>query len=383
WLGLDWDEEVRQSTRLDRYREAADRLRAAGRLYPCYETPEELELKRRLQRAQGRPPVYDRAALSLDAQERGRLEGEGRRPHWRFLLDRSTAVAWDDLIRGPQHVDPGSLSDPVLVRADGSFLYLLPSSVDDIALAVTHVIRGEDHVTNTGEQIQLIEALEAVPPAFAHFPLLRGAGGAPLSKRAGDLSIRALREGGAEPLAIVSLLACLGTGRSPEAVRDLDELVAQFDLGAFSRSSAIFDPEELDRLDARLLHHREYEEIAARPEMAGVTRELWEAVRGNIGHLAEVQDWRRIVEGPIEPVIEAEDRDFLARAAELLPPVLDKEGWRAWTAALKKQTGRKGRALFRPLRLALTGREAGPEMAALLLLIGRGKAQARLKGEKA
>ncbi len=382
WLGLDWDEEVRQSARLDLYREAADRLRRSGRLYPCYETPEELALKRRLQRARGRPPVYDRAALKLDAEERARLEAEGRRPHWRFLLDRSAPVCWRDLIHGRMHVDPASLSDPVLVRADGSFLYLLPSCVDDAALAVTHVIRGEDHLTNTGEQIQLATALGARPPVFAHFPLLHGPGGAPLSKRAGDLSIRALREGGAEPFAVVALLACLGTGRSPESVRDMDDLVARFDPAAFSRSSAVFDPAALARLDARLLHRREYEEIADRPEMSGVARELWEAVRGNIAHLAEVQEWRRIVEGPVEPRIAAEDREFLARAAERLPARLDGRGWREWTAALKEETGRTGRALFLPLRRALTGRDHGPEMAALLPLIGREKARARLKGER-
>ncbi|RMF74404.1 MAG: glutamate--tRNA ligase, partial [Alphaproteobacteria bacterium] len=240
WLGLDWDEEIRQSSRIDRYRAAAERLKEAGRLYPCYETPEELALKRRVQRMRGRPPVYDRTALGLSEEERARLEAEGRRPHWRFLLATDAAVEWEDLIRGHQRIDPASLSDPVLIRADGSFLYLLPSVVDDIDLGVTHVIRGEDHVTNTAEQIQLITALGGKLPAFAHFPLMLGPDGRPLSKRAGDISLRRLREEGVLPLAVLALLATLGTGRAPESVTSREELIADFDIGAFSKAAVRF-----------------------------------------------------------------------------------------------------------------------------------------------
>ena len=383
WLGLDWDEEIHQSARVDRYRRAAERLKEAGRLYPCYETPEELDLKRRVQRMRGRPPVYDRAALGLSEGERSRLEAEGRRPHWRFLLETDAPVEWDDLIRGRQRIDPASLSDPVLVRADGSFLYLLPSVVDDIELGITHVIRGEDHVTNTAEQIQLVTALGGRPPAFAHFPLLLAADGRPLSKRAGDASLRRLREEGVEPLAIVALLATLGTGRAPESVTSLDALVADFDLAAFSKAAVRLDPDQLHRLSRHALHHLPWTVVADRPELAGVGPELWEVVRGNLDSLADLGHWKRVVAGGIVPVIADADRGFLAEAAELLPEDWAGDVWSRWTAAVRARTGRKGQALFLPLRRAITGRETGPEMSRLLPLIPRALVERRLKGEEA
>jgi len=263
WLGLIWDIEARQSDRLQAYDEAVEALKAAGRLYPAYETPDELERRRKRQRAQGLPPIYDRAALKLTDADRARLEAEGRQPHWRFKLD-DRAVVWDDLIRGEQSIDAGSLSDPILVRADGSYLYTLPSVVDDIAFGITHVIRGEDHVANTGAQIQIFEALGAAAPAFAHHNLLVGADGEALGKRLGTLSIRAMREEGLEPLAILSHSAAIGTSDAVRAHQGLDTLIESFDLAKVSRAPARFDMAELRALNARLLHERAYAEVAER-----------------------------------------------------------------------------------------------------------------------
>ena len=384
WLGLDWDDEARQSARLDRYCAAAEKLKAAGRLYPCYETPEELALKRRMQRARGLPPVYDRAALELGAAERARLEAEGRRPHWRFRLETGARVAWDDLIRGRQEVDPASLSDPVLIRADGSFLYLLPSTVDDIEFGISHVIRGEDHVTNTGEQLQIFAALGATPPHFAHYPLLKAKDGGKYSKRAGSATLAALREeADLEPQTILSFLARLGTSDPIEPFVDPAPLVEGFDFSRFSRAGASVDAGVLDQLNARVLHLMPYERVKERPLMAGLGADFWEAVRSNLTHFGEVAVWRKVVEGPLEPLIEEADRGFCARAAGMLPGKIDAASWKSWTEALKAATGRKGRALYRPLRRALTGREHGPEMAALLPLIGAERARKRLLGETA
>jgi len=384
WLGLDWDEEARQSARLDRYTAAAARLEAAGRLYPCYETAEELDIKRRMQRARGLPPVYDRAALKLTDDDRAALEAEGKRPHWRFLLDRDSHPAWEDMIRGRQAVDPASLSDPVLIRADGTFLYMLPSTVDDIELGITHVIRGEDHVTNSGEQIQIFEALGATPPAMAHYPLISAKSGEKFSKRAGSGTLEALREeAGLEPEAIAAFLARIGSADPVEPVTDIRELVEGFDIGRYSKSAAKFDPGELDHLNARILHAMPFDRVRSRPGMDGVSEVLWRAVRGNLEHLREVADWRRVVEGPVTPLIDDADAGFLADAATSLPAMLDDTAWARWTAELKTASGRKGKALFMPLRKALTGRAAGPEMAALLPLIGADRARARLRGETA
>jgi glutamyl-tRNA synthetase len=394
WLGLLWSREERQSERTERYDLAAARLRASGRLYPCYETEEELDRRRKRQMAMGRPPLYDRAALRLDAAELERLNSEGRRPHWRFRLANAepgslaplpTIVSWNDLIRGDQTVDAGSLSDPVLIRADGTYLYTFTSVVDDIEMGITHVVRGEDHVTNTGVQVQLFEALGVVPPAFGHHSLLVGADGQALSKRLGALSIEGFRAAGIEPLAVVTHAALVGTSDAIQPVAGLDALAALMAFDKISTAPARFDVDELMALNARLLHGLPYEAVAgrlARLEVGGEpgrARAFWEAVRGNIGVLGEVRDWWAVVGGDITPLIE--DGAVLSAAAELLPAEpWDGGTWGIWTAAIKERTGAKGRALFHPLRLALTGREAGPELKALLPLIGRARAAARLAG---
>jgi len=380
WLGLDWALKERQSERLAHYDAARDRLIAAGRLYACYETPEELDFKRKRLLAQGRPPVYDRAALRLSDADRARLEGEGRHPHWRFKL-APEEVRWNDLVRGPQHIDEASQSDPVLVRADGSYLYSFTSVVDDIAFAITHVIRGEDHVTNSAAQIQIFRALDAAVPAFAHLPLLVDATGGGLSKRAGSLSIGELRDRGIEALAVSALLARLGTADPVEPVTSLEAPVATVDFGRVGRAAARFSEEELSHLSARTLHLLLYAAVRDRlPENVGEA--LWLAVRGNLSTLADAADWAEIVGGALTPTLE--DPAFLEQAAARLPAEPWTEAtWKEWTSAVSAATQRKGRALFHPLRLALTARETGPEMAKLLPLIGRAKAAARLNGQTA
>ncbi len=385
WLGIVPDISVRQSQRVSLYDAAAARLKASGRLYACYETPEELDRRRKRQQARGLPPVYDRAALDLTEADRARLAAEGRRPHWRFLLHR-VDIAWDDGIRGPSHIDCASLSDPVLIREDGSYLYTLPSVVDDIDLGVTHVIRGEDHVTNTAVQVQLFTALDGKVPVFAHHNLLTTAGGEGLSKRSGALSLGGLREAGVEPLAVAALAVLTGSSDAVQPVESLDALGALFDLSHISRNPARFDPVELDHLSARTLHILPFGAVSGRLDAVGISggraEAFWLAVRGNLERFADVAIWWSVVKGPTVPVVE--DEAFLATAGALLPAEpWDQATWSAWTASVKSATARKGKALFHPLRLALTGRETGPELAVLLPLIGRVKAAARLAGRPA
>jgi glutamyl-tRNA synthetase len=395
WLGVTADLTVRQSDRAARHHAVTEDLKARGLLYPCYETADELDRMRARRRLRGLPPVYDRAALRLDAAGRARLEAEGRRPHWRFLLPnhdgdpfatRRTEVAWTDLCRGAETVDLASLSDPVLVREDGTWLYTLPSVVDDVDLGVTHVIRGEDHVTNTGVQIALFEAIAGRAPAFGHHNLFVDAAGEGLSKRTGAASLRGLRAAGYEPEAVAVLAVTLGTSRPAEPVGSLADLVAGFDLAAVSRSPARFDPADLDALNARVVHGLPFDRVADRLAALAIPPDpaFWAAVAGNCGRLPDAADWWRVVTGPVVAAVDPADRAFLAGAAGLLPPEpFDGTSFRTFTAALSAATGRKGRALFHPLRRALTGLDAGPEMAALLPLIGREEAVRRLEAAAA
>ncbi len=387
WLGLTYDVFARQSERAQVYRAAADRLKAAGRLYACYETADELERKRRRQQARNSPPVYDRTAMHLTDAQRSALEAEGRVAHWRFFLGEGTAE-WQDLIRGPVSIDLASVSDPVLVRSDGQFLYTLPSVVDDIDFAITHIVRGEDHVTNTATQIALFKALGGEPPQFAHHPLLVMADGSALSKRLGSLAIRELRNEGYEPMAINALLAKIGTADPVEPRAALDQLAAEFEFAKIGRAPARFDMGELKAVDAKLLHETPYERVADRLRAIGVSapREraeaFWLAVRGNLETFSDAAVWWQVVEGPLEPVVE--DAALCASAAGLLPcePFGD-DTWSTWTREVSQQLNVKGRALFHPLRLALTGRGDGPELKKLLVLIGERRARARLLGEMA
>jgi glutamyl-tRNA synthetase len=382
WLGLSWDRFARQSDRLDRYAIAAERLKAAGRLYPSFETQDELELKRKLAQSRGRPWIYDRAALALSPAEIAAKLAAGERPHWRFKLAHER-IAWDDLVRGPVAFEGGNLSDPVLIRADETPLYTFSSVVDDGEFAISHIVRGEDHVTNTAVQIQIFEALDFPVPTFAHLSLIVGTGGEALSKRSDSLSLAALRESGIEALAIDSLLARLGTSDPVEPSLSLDELAAAFDFAKFGRAPPHFDPAALRELNGRILHLMPYEAAAERlPPGAG--REFWEAVRPNLDRVSDAELWWQVCQGPIAPEIAPEDAAFLAQAAALLPQgPFDLDTWDAWIGALKAATGRKGKALFLPLRKALTHHDHGPELRNLLPLIGRDRAVRRLRGETA
>jgi glutamyl-tRNA synthetase len=379
WLGIEPAMTVRQSDRVALYDAARDRLIALGRLYPAYETENELDRKRMRARAMGKPPIYDRAALSLTPDQKQRYEAEGRKPHWRFRLD-GRPVQFDDLIKGPQTVNTASMSDPVLIREDGSYLYTLPSVVDDIDLGITHVIRGEDHVSNTGTQIEIIESLGGAVPFFAHHNLLTGAEGEGLSKRLGSLSLAELREQGFEGLAVATVAALTGTSLPIEPYADLKALAQALDLSTVSHSTARFDPAELEQLNARILHAMPYEVAMPRLKARGLDDErLWILLRENLTRFNEIADWARLVRGPIVPDIADEDRDYVAVARETLPAEPWDEGtWALWTNALKEKTGRKGKALFLPLRLALTGRHDGPELKSLLPLLGRTASLARL-----
>lgn len=375
WLGLDPAEEARQSDNLEAYQRAFDQLRTQGRIYPAYESAQELDLKRKIQLGRGLPPIYDRAALALSDGERAAKEAEGIAPHWRFRLDHDEPIIWEDGIRGPQHFDPAQLPDPVIRRADGSWLYMLPSVVDDVEMAITDVLRGEDHVSNTAVQMQMFTALGAVPPRFAHEALLVGREGK-LSKRLGSLDARTLRERGIEAKAVVALLARLGTSLPVEPGLSREELLASFELATFGRAPAKFDEEELERVNTAIVHALSYDDVADRlPE--GMGAQGWEAIRPNLAMVSDAGEWWRVVTGPIDqPAFDEETRRFLAQAGAAL--VWSADPWRDLTNVLKAQTGRKGKALFLPLRQALTGRDHGPDMASLLPLIGEEEARRRL-----
>ncbi len=386
WLGLDWDETHRQSDRRVRYDAAFEALRAAGRVYACYETEEELAAKRAALARRGLPPIYDRAALDLTDADRARLEGEGRQPHWRFHLGDG-ATEWEDRVREHVSLDARHLSDPVIRRADGTILYLFASAVDDLELGISLVARGEDHVANTVPQLQIVAALGGDPRAiaFAHLPLLAGADGKPLSKREGDglASLAALRDAEIEPMALASYLVRLGTSHAVEDAPDLDTLAREFDFAAFGRAPPRFDARDLAALSAKHLRTLPYSAVADRLAAMGLEadEEFWNAVRPNLDRLADARDWWQVARGQVCPVIE--DKGLTDAAARLLPPApWDDTAWPAWTKAVAAATGKKGRALYHPLRLALTGRENGPEMKSLLPLIGRERAAARLAGRE-
>ncbi|MGH6950101.1 MAG: glutamate--tRNA ligase [Vitreimonas sp.] len=383
WLGLNWHERANQSHRFEAYEKAAAKLKAADLLYPCYETEDELDRRRKIAQATGKPPVYDRAALRLSDADRARLEGEGRKPHWRFKLSGARRD-WVDLVRGPQSIDTASLSDPVLIREDGAFLYTLPSVVDDVDFKITHIVRGEDHVTNSGVQIEIFEALDGAVPAFGHFPLLVGADGGALSKRLGSLSVGELAAEGYEPMAVLSHLAKIGTSDPVEARTEIGQLAEEFAFEKIGRAPARFDPEELKRVNAAVLHQTDYAAVKERLTKLDADRgeAFWNAIRANVSLLPEVRQWAHIVDGPIEPFVP--DAAFAAAAAEVLPRgAYDGATWQAFTNAVKEKTGAKGKALFMPLRQALTGLDHGPEMAALFPLIGEEKARKRLTGQVA
>lgn len=376
WLGLEWSEEARQSARVERYNEVTEKLKADGRIYACYETPEELEFMRKRLLNKGLPPIYDRQALNLTREQIAKYEAEGRRPHYRFkLLDGD--IVWHDLVRGECRYSEKNLSDPVVIREDGSFLYHLPSVIDDADFGITHIVRGEDHVTNTAAQIQMFEAVGGKIPAFAHLPLLTGKEGK-LSKRLGSLGVRELRADGVEPMAISSFLAKLGTSDPVEPFYSLKDLAATLDFAKIGRAQPKFDEEELKHFNTRLIHAMPYAMVK---ERFSVTEEFWNAVRGNLDKLSDIKMWSDICFAELSPVME--DAELTNMAAELLPAEpWNEETFGAWLNEVKTQSGKKGRELFHPLRKALTAQENGPELKILLPFIGRERAYKRLKGEK-
>jgi glutamyl-tRNA synthetase len=385
WMGMNHDSGDRQSERLGQYDAALQRLLADGRAYACYETPEELALKRKAQLSAGRPPVYDRAALKLSEDQKAAFEADGLRPHFRFLLN-DAEVAWHDMVRGDVAYHMSSLSDPVLFREDGRVIYTMASVVDDIDHAITHIIRGEDHVTNSAAQIQLFEALGARAPEMGHVALLAGADGEGLSKRLGSLSIGQLRDEGMQPAAIASLLARIGTADPVVPQPALGEIIDGFDLSRFGRATAKFDPAELAQINARVIQQLDFATVEVELAAAGVGggEPFWQAVRDNLGIVAEAADWWSVCTAPVTPVIEAEAQAVTNAAAELLPDGdLPAEIWGDWTSAIATATGVKGRGLFMPLRLALTGRQKGPEIAPLLSFMGRARVIERLRGNTA
>jgi len=372
WLGLNPDQMVRQSERFDLYEREFERLKTAGRVYACYETAEELEVRRKVLLGRGLPPVYERKPADAPVPE-------GRAPHWRFRLDHDAPIAWDDLIRGEQRFDPKLLSDPVVRREDGSWLYLLPSVIDDIDLTVTHIVRGEDHVSNSATQIQMFEALGAEPPRFAHEALLVATEGK-LSKRLGSYGAEHLRAEGVEPMALLDVLARIGTSQPVEPLVSLDELADGFDFSTFGRAPAHFDPHEVELVNARLLHKLDYAAVAERLP-GGADAEDWLLLRGNLERVADFGSWMAALHGDIEPPELSHEERLLVKDAAIIAGKLDwsAEPWRELTSELKATTGKKGRELFHPLRLALTGRESGPEMAGLIARMGRDRAVQRLE----
>ena len=373
WLGLHWDRIERQSLRLDRYHAAADQLRDMGRLYECFETPTELDLKRKKQLNMGKPPVYDRAALALSAADKDALRAERGAGHWRYKLDQER-INWTDGILGDLSIDAASVSDPVLIRGDGQFLYTMASVVDDVDMGITHVVRGSDHVTNTATQIQMIQAIGGTVPTFAHHSLLTGPQGEALSKRLGTLSLRDLRDAGVEPEALISLMARLGANLPVELRMSLDDVAEGFELTQFGSAPTKFDEQDLYPLTARFLHAQSFQAMASDIATVGVPTELaerfWDVTRENITIRKDLAQWWDMFQNGADPVIDDEDRDFVAQALTLLPDgPFDGDTWKTWTTAVKDATGRKGKNLFMPLRKALTGQAHGPDMSALLPLL--------------
>ena len=375
WLGLNPDVEMRQSARFARYNEVVADLKTKGRIYACYETAEELEFKRKIQLGRGLPPVYDRSALKLSDAEKQKFEAEGRKPHYRFLLD-STDIEWNDEIRGTIKMNPSTMSDPIVLRENGEYTYMLPSTVDDVDMKVTNVIRGEDHISNTAIQIQIFKAMGATVPNFAHSSLIKTKEGK-LSKREGKGAVAELREMGIQPMAINSFLANIGTSNPVQLKEDLAQLVAEFDIKKFSKSPTMYDVEDIFRLNTKALHEIEFEEVKTKLP-AGMTQEFWNVVRVNVENIDDAALWWKICHEGIDANIASEDKEFLKSAATLLPNSLDEKAWDIWVNELKAKSGRKGKALFMPLRIALTGMEHGPELKNLLPLMSRDTVLKRL-----
>ncbi len=378
WLGIEWNECVSQSSRMDSYNEAVEKLKSQGRLYACYETGQELDIKRKMQRGRGLPPIYDREGLNLSEEKLAKYKAEGRTAHYRFKLEDKN-IAWRDEIKGDVSFGGRNMSDPILIRENGAYTYMLPSTVDDIELSITHVVRGEDHVSNTAIQIQIFEALGGNIPIFAHNALIKAKEGK-LSKRIGSAGVSELAENGIEPMAVASFLAKVGTSDDIEVRKTIGELIAEFDITKFGKSQTMYSVDDIYRLNTKLVHELDYAEVKGRlPD--NVTSDFWLAVRPNIELVDEVKEWYDICHGDVKSIISDADKEFIESAIKLLPEgEWNEDTWSEWVNAVKIETGRKGKELFMPLRKALTAMEHGPELKVLLPLIGREKVISRLGG---
>ena len=378
WVGINWDSLEKQSSRLSYYDQALQKLLDKKRAYPCFETAEELSLKRKKQLSSGKPPIYDRSALNLSDSDIADFKAKGRSPHYRFLLDHKD-VNWNDLVKGDSQYNMSNLSDPVIIREDGRVIYTLASVVDDIDFEVTDILRGEDHMTNSAAQIQLFEALESSPPNLGHLSLLTDISGAGLSKRMGSISLRDLKDEGFQPMAISSLLSKVGTSDTVEIFRDINQIISDFDISKFGKSKPKFDKNELRGLNSKLFKMLDFSDISNQLKKFNfkISSDFWELVKGNIENLEELELWWNIIYGNIEP--KYNDENFLNTALETLPEGnFDKNTWTNWTSILMKETGRKGKELYNPIRMSLTGQNKGPEMATLVFLMGREKVLERL-----
>lgn len=382
WLGLTWDSTFNQKDRLDRYEEIKKKLIEDGRLYPCYETKEELDFKRKIQLSQSKPPIYDRSSLKITDDQIKKYEEQGRKPHFRFKLNDKT-VSWKDMIRGDVKFEPNTASDPILIREDGSWTYMLCSAVDDIDFDITHIIRGEDHISNTAINIQILEALGKKPPTFAHVSRVTSRN-SEMSKRFGGFDIKSLREQGIEPMTVVNFLSTIGTSKAPTKFTDIQDIVKDFDMGNFNKSPTMYDEEDLVSLNHKILSHLEFEDVKPKMNSINFDEDFWLKVRNNIDKLSELEMWHNICKNPVEPKISDEDKEFLLESSKLLSKhnSFDENTWDKWIGELKTHTSRKGKTLFMPIRKALTGIEHGPELKFLLPLITKEKSIKRLAGEK-
>ena len=379
WLGIDYDDTFNQSSRFERYREQFKKLKADGKIYPCYETPEELERKRKLQMASGGKQVYDRSSLSLTDQEKKAYEDKGRKPHWRFLL-QTERLKWNDLLKGELDIDLTSLSDPVLFREDGVPLYTFTSAVDDIDYNITNVIRGDDHTSNTAVQIEIINAIDKNRITFAHHALLKASSGDKLSKRDNVISIDSFRKSNLEPLAILSLLATIGTSQSIELKDSINQIISEFKLETISTSPGRIEIDVLNALNKKQVQKLNFDDVSERLKNIDekIDEKFWNIIRSNLETVEGVKQWSDIVF--YSKIIEVEDKEYIKSAMELIPnDPWDENTWELWTSAIKEKTGRKGKELFLPLREAFTGMSHGPEMKLLIQLIGREKILERVK----
>ena len=375
WLGIEWDYCERQSNRFDRYFEIFDNLKSETSLYPCYETKSELDLKRKKQLNIGKPPIYDRSSLKLTKQDKKKLEENGIKPHWRFLLEQKK-INWKDLIIGSVSIDLKSLSDPVFVKEDGQFLYTLASVCDDIDYNVTHVIRGVDHLTNTATQIQLINNLGGNIPFYGHHSLLIDLSGDNLSKRLGALSIKDIRNAGIEPMALNNIISTLGSSKSPKLLHTLEEISEFFTISSFGSAPIKFDFNLLNNMSSKILRDTPLKTIKKEFVEIGIPNKyhktFWEAIRANLNTRDEISKlWNLCINGTT-PIIDYEDLEYVRMAFKILPsPPYNEESWGIWTKKVSEKTGRKGKHLFLPLRKALTGKSFGPDMGKLLPFLSK------------